>query len=54
MGEGFAFFRWRVTRHPYVGDDAGWWEFYMRYDLMVWRLMQEIDGEANEQEDANT
>lgn len=39
-GEAFAFFRWRVMRHPYVGGDAAWWAYYRRLDFDIWRSSQ--------------
>lgn len=42
-GEGFAFFRWRVACYPYVGDDAGWWEFYKDCDFDTWRTENHRD-----------
>lgn len=42
-GEGFAFFRWRTMCHPYIGDDAGWWEFYCRYDFWQWSELQKLE-----------
>jgi hypothetical protein len=39
-GEGFAFFQWRVLRHPFIKDDASWWLFWLPYDLGVWITIQ--------------
>jgi len=39
-GEGFAFFSWRVMCHPFTGDDAWWWAFWLRYDLGLWWIAQ--------------
>lgn len=40
-GDGFAFFAWRVTSHPHIGDDASWWAFWRNWDFVSWRYLVE-------------
>lgn len=37
--KGFAFFRWRVLCHPYVGDNSAWWDYWGSFDFYTWKKL---------------